>query len=79
MQECNYKYEKIKEYDNVELAIKDLKDYVKNDCLYEEYLDNRNACFDFLEIESINRTKAIKKLLEAYKELKERLEMMENE
>ena len=71
MIEYNYKYEKIKDYDTVEQAVKELKDYVKNDCLYEEYLENRNASFDFLEIESINRTKAIVKLLEYYKSIKE--------
>lgn len=66
----NHRNERLKEYDTIELAIKDLKEYIKNDCLYEDYLDNRNASnFDDIEILSINHTKALIKLLEEYKKL----------
>lgn len=76
----NYKNERYKNYDTIEQAIIDLKEYVKNDCLYEEYLDNRNANdFNDIEILSINHTKALIKLLEEYKKIKEEMEIKENE
>lgn len=76
----SYKNERFKNYDTIEQAIKDLKDYVKNDCLYDEYLDNRNARnFDDTEILSINHTKALIKMLEEYKKIKEEMENKENE
>ena len=75
----NYKNERFKNYDTIEKAIIDLKEYVENDCLYEEYLDNRNAIFNDLEILNINHTKAIIKLLEEYKKIKEEMENKTNE
>lgn len=75
----NYKNERFKNYDTIEQAIIDLKEYVKNDCLYEEYLDNRNAIFNDIEILNINHTKAIIKLLEEYKKIIEEMENKTNE
>ena len=75
----NYKNERFKTYETLEQAINELKDYVRNDCLYEEYIENRNArVFDDTEILSINHTKALIKVLEELKKMKE-MEMNKND
>lgn len=76
----NHKNERFKNYDTLEQAINDLRDYVKNDCLYEEYLEHRNARnFDDTEILSINHTKALIKVLEELKKIKEEMEIIKND
>lgn len=72
MKTNNHKGEEIKEYIAIEDAIYDLKDFVKNDYIYQEFLNDKNYKLTAPDIVAINHIKAIIKVLNEYKDMKER-------
>lgn len=72
----NFKGEVVKEYENVNSAIRDLYEYIKNDLVYEKYLQDGIKGKNDEEIYCINHIKAIKRLIEEYKKIKEEMEKL---
>ena len=74
----NYKREFLKEYNTVDEAIVELKEYVKNDYIYEKYLNDKMFKPDETEILSINHIKSIIKLIEEYQKIRKESKVKEN-
>lgn len=74
----NYKREFLKEYNTIDEAIVELKEYVKNDYIYEKYLNDKMFKPDETEILSINHIKSIIKLIEEYQKIRKESKVKEN-
>ena len=68
----NYKNEYLKEYSTIDEAIIELKEFVNNDYTYERYLKDKTYKPDETEILNINHIKAIVKLIEQFKNIREK-------
>jgi hypothetical protein len=60
----NYKREFLKEFNTIDEAIVELKEFVKNDYTYERFLNDTAYEPDEAEILNINHIKAIVKIIE---------------
>lgn len=66
--------ETILEYNNIDEAVRDLKNYIEYDEIYYKYINKTKEKFDDVEIYSINHILALLKLIEEYKLLKKEVE-----
>ena len=75
----NYKREFLKEYNTLDEAIIELKEYCKNDYTYERYTTDETFKPDETEILSINHIKSIIKLIEEIQKMRKESEQKEND
>ena len=77
----NYFYgnEVVLDYSNIDVALRDLKNYIEYDETYYQYANKTKEKFDDAEIYSINHILALLKLIEEYKNLKKEMEKMNND
>jgi len=71
--------ETILEYNTIDEALKDIKNYIEYDDTYNKYLLKQKEKFDDAEIYSINHILALKKILEEFKIIKKEMEKMNND
>ena len=75
----NYKREFLKEYNTLDEAIVELKEYCKNDYTYERYTTDETFIPDEVEILSINHIKSIIKLIEEIQKIRKESKVNKNE
>lgn len=71
--------ETILEYNTIDEALKDIKNYIEYDDTYNKYLLKQKEKFDDAEIYCINHILALKKVLEEFKIIKKEMEKMNND